>query len=87
MGEHNERLGSDDPTKPGEPPSIENAIRNFTVALAELLRDGRETANALPHLEGDEYRRRLADLADKMDACAEIVGQSAGVLKALAASV
>ena len=79
-----DELGSEEPTRPTGPPTIEGQIRNFTLSLGELGVDCRETANALSKLEGDERRRKLLELAEKMEECAAIVGDAAGVLRAIA---
>ena len=80
-----ERLGSEEPTRPGvEPPSVESAVRGFTLAVTELQRDCVETARALESLEGDERRRRLIELADKMEGSAGIIGDASGVVRAIA---
>ena len=79
-----DELGSEEPTTPTEPPTVERAIRNFDVAIGELGVDCRETARALGSLEGDERRRKLIELAEKMEECAEIVGRAGSVVRALA---
>ena len=82
-GGHDE-LGSEEPTKPGGPPTVESAIQNFALAIAELGVDCRESARSLSFLEGDERRRRLLELADKMEGSAKLIGESAGVVRAIA---
>lgn len=84
MGENNDELGSEEPTKPGGPPTVESALRNFTIAITELGVDCNESARTLSVLEGDERRRRLADLAEKMAGCAELIGRASTVVRALA---
>jgi hypothetical protein len=78
-----ERFGSEEPTKPSRPPSIESAIRNFALSLGELLTDCRATANSVKILEGDERRRQLLGLAEKMEECSAIVGEASRVVRAL----
>jgi hypothetical protein len=79
-----ERFGSEEPTKPGGPPSVESAIQSFTLALAELERDGVESGRVVAVLEGDERRRRLIELAEKMESCSSLVGNVARVVRAIA---
>jgi hypothetical protein len=82
-GQGDDELGSEEPTQPGGPPSVESAIRNFTIAITELGVDCSESARALSQLEGDERRRRLIDLAEKMEECTRLVGRAAGVVRAI----
>jgi hypothetical protein len=77
-------LGSEEPTKPGGPPTVESAIQTFTLAINEIGVDCRESARALSVLEGDERRRRLAELADKMEKSNQLIGDASRVVRALA---
>lgn len=80
-----ERLGSEEPTKPGiDPPSVESAIRGFTLAVTELQRDCVDTSRALESLEGDERRRKLLELAEKMEGSSGIIGDASRVVRAIA---
>ena len=80
-----DRLGSEEPTKPGvDPPSVESAVRGFTLAVTELQRDCVETSRALENLEGDERRRKLSELADKMEGSASLIGDASRVVRAIA---
>ena len=83
MEKHDE-LGSEEPTKPGGPPTVESAIQTFTLAINEIGVDCRESARALSVMEGDERRRRLAELADKMEKSNQLSGDASRVIRALA---
>ena len=87
MGSDYDELGSEEPTKPTGPPTVESALRNFTVAITELGVDCSESARTVGVLEGDERRRRLVELAEKMEGCAELVGRAASVVRALSVLV
>ena len=82
--EKDDELGSEEPTKPGGPPTVESAIQSFTLAITELGVDCGESARTLAVLEGDEYRRRLSELADKMEKSSQLIGDAARVVRALA---
>ena len=82
--EKKDELGSEEPTKPGGPPTVESAIQSFTLAITELGVDCRESARTLSVLEGDERRRRLAELADKMEKSNQLIGDAARIVRALA---
>lgn len=84
MAERKDEFGSEEPTKPGGPPTVESAIQSFTLAIAELGVDCRESARALSQLEGDERRRRLVELADKMEKSNQLIGDAARVVRAIA---
>ena len=79
-----ERLGSEEPTKPGGPPSVESAVQGFTLAVTELQRDCIETSRALERLEGDERRRKLLELAEKMEGSSSLIGDASRVVRAIA---
>lgn len=82
--EKDDELGSEEPTKPGGPPTVESAIQSFTLAITELGVDCRESARTLSVLEGDERRRRLSELADKMEKSNQLIGDAARIVRALA---
>jgi hypothetical protein len=79
-----DELGSEEPTKPGGPPTVESAIQTFTLAITEIGVDCRESARALSVLEGDERRRRLSELADKMEKSNKLIGDASRVIRAIA---
>jgi hypothetical protein len=84
MEDSNERLGDEEPTKPGVPPSVERSIQNFVLSIAELGVDCGESARGLSLLEGDERRRRLLGVAEKMELSSKLIGDAAVVIRAIA---
>lgn len=84
MEKKTDELGSEEPTKPGGPPTVESAIQTFTLAITEIGVDCRESARTLAVMEGDERRRRLAELADKMEKSNQLIGDASRIIRALA---
>jgi hypothetical protein len=84
MEKKHDELGSEEPTKPGGPPTVESAIQTFTLAITEIGVDCRESAHAISFMEGDERRRRLFELANKMEKSNQLIGDAARVIRALA---